>query len=49
MHPETSHVPKEFAEGDPDFWRIRTPSEPRVEPKPDAGNSKRKTNVKPLL
>ena len=49
VHPETSHVPKEFAEGDPDFWRPRTAPEPKAEPKPDASNSKKKTNVKPLL
>jgi hypothetical protein len=50
VHPETSHVPKEFADGDPDFWRPRTAPEPKVEPKPDASSSKnkKKTSAKPL-
>src|SRR2546429_2332839 len=29
VHPETSHVPKDFAASEADFWRPASPAEPK--------------------
>jgi hypothetical protein len=47
VSPEMSHVSREFAAGDPDFWRQRT--EPGINPegKPGVNHLKRGTSTKP--
>ncbi|HEX8763885.1 MAG TPA: hypothetical protein VF740_01940 [Candidatus Acidoferrum sp.] len=47
VSPELSHVPKEFAASDPDFWRQHVESETKPEPKPGPSPPKKKTPVKP--
>ena len=42
VHPQTSHVPKEFASGDADFWKPAGGAEPKPEPKPSVTHSKKK-------
>ena len=42
IRPETSHVPKEFAAGDADFWRPTAGAESRPEAKPAVSHSKKK-------
>ena len=36
ISPETSHVSKDFAEGDPQFWTPKRPSAPKPPPREDA-------------
>lgn len=48
ISPELSHVPKEFAVSDPEFWRQHVESETKPEPRPGPAVSKKKTYVKPL-
>lgn len=48
VSPELSHVPKEFAASDPEFWRQRVESEMKPEPRPGPAASKKKSYVKPL-
>ncbi|HVH59806.1 MAG TPA: hypothetical protein VM709_05715, partial [Candidatus Sulfotelmatobacter sp.] len=42
VRPETSHVPKDFAAGDADFWRPTTGAEAKPEAKPAVSHSKKK-------
>lgn len=42
IHPETSHVPKEFAASEPDFWRSGFDAEVKTEPKPIVSPAKKK-------
>ena len=42
VRPETSHVPKEFAAGDADFWRPTSAAEGKPEAKPAVSRSKKK-------
>ena len=42
VRPETSHVPKEFAEGDAGFWRPASAVEPKPEAKPSVSHAKKK-------
>jgi hypothetical protein len=46
VKPEMSHVSKEFAAGDPGFWRGGTETETRPEPSPSINPSKRKPYAK---
>jgi hypothetical protein len=45
--PELSHVPKEFAASDPEFWRQSVPPETKPDAKPVLSPSKKKAYVKP--
>jgi len=42
VRPETSHVPREFAAGDADFWRTASPVEPKPEVKSGVSHTKKK-------
>lgn len=48
VSPELSHVPREFAVSDPEFWRKRTESETKPEARPGPSPSKKKPYIKPL-
>jgi len=45
VHPETSHVPKEFAAGDAEFWRPASAS--AAEPKPEVKSGVSRSKKKP--
>jgi hypothetical protein len=47
VSPEMSHVTREFAAGDPDFWRPRMEPDVKPEAKPGVDHSKRGTSMKP--
>jgi hypothetical protein len=42
VHPETSHVPKDFAASEADFWRPASPAEAKPEVKPSISHLKKK-------
>ncbi|PYT78907.1 MAG: hypothetical protein DMG40_18505 [Acidobacteria bacterium] len=42
VRPETSHVPKDFASNEADFWRLRTEAEAKPEVKPSVSHTKKK-------
>jgi hypothetical protein len=42
VRPETSHVPKDFAAGDADFWRAASPVEAKPEVKSGVSHAKKR-------
>lgn len=47
VHPETSHVGKEFASGDEGFWKPPSGAEPKAEARPEAKPAVSHTRKKP--
>jgi len=47
VNAELSHVPKEFAAGNPEFWQPGPGPEAKPEAKPSVSPAKKKSNVKP--